>query len=52
MLTTLDLPINDLSGHFFDGASNISGVYNGLQAKVKAIESTALFDNFFNTEQL
>ena len=43
MLTTLDLPINDLRGQCFDGASNVSRVYNGLQAKIRAIESRVLF---------
>ncbi|CAF2081407.1 unnamed protein product, partial [Rotaria magnacalcarata] len=43
MLTRLDLPINDLRGQCFYGASNVSGVYNGLQAKIRGIESRALF---------
>ena len=36
MLTTLDLPINYLRGECFDGASNISRVYNGVQAKIRS----------------
>ena len=43
LLTILDLPINDLRGQCFDGASNISRVFNGLQAKLRATESKALF---------
>ena len=36
IITTLDLPINDLRGECFDGASNISRVYNGVQAKIRS----------------
>ena len=36
MLTTLNLPINDLRGECFDGASNVSRVYNGVPAKMRS----------------
>ena len=37
------LDIADLRGQSYDGASNMSGTYNGLQARLKQLNGTAFF---------
>lgn len=43
MLQRLGLQLNNLRGQCFDGASNVSGIHSGLQAKIREIESRAIF---------
>ena len=38
-----DFQFSKLRGQCYDGASNVRGAYNGLQAKIRAIEPRALF---------
>lgn len=37
------LPLKKLRGQCYDGASNVSGVHSGLQARIQEIEPRALF---------
>jgi hypothetical protein len=43
ILTRYNLDINRCRGQCFDGAANVAGALNGLQAKVREIESRAVF---------
>lgn len=43
ILCRLELNIHNIRGQCFDGASNVSGVHKGLQARTKEIEPRALF---------
>ncbi|GLV33349.1 hypothetical protein CBL_08619 [Carabus blaptoides fortunei] len=49
MLQRLDLPLNNLRGQCFGGASNVSDIHSGLQTKIREIESrdpiTLFLDN-------
>ena len=38
-----DLELKNLWGQFYDGASNMSGQFNGLQLKIREINSSALY---------
>ncbi|KAL4085416.1 hypothetical protein QTP88_027275 [Uroleucon formosanum] len=38
-----DIDINNCRGQSYDNASNMSGVYNGLQAKIKQLNSLAYY---------
>lgn len=42
-LENLQIKIDDCRGQSYDNASNMSGVYNGLQAKIKTKSPLALF---------
>ena len=41
-LQTLNLPFDAIRGHKYDGATNMLGIQNGLQAKVRAENAKAL----------
>ncbi len=43
VLTRFNLPICDLRGQCYDGAANVSGKYNGVQARVREVEPRALY---------
>lgn len=43
VLTRLQLPISQLRGQTFDGASNMSGIYKGCQAIIAARQPLALY---------
>lgn len=43
MLTRCSLPLSQCRGQAFDGASNMSGIRNGVQALVKQEEARALY---------
>lgn len=43
VLLRLSLPIKNCRGQCYDGASNMSGIQNGLQARVKEEEPRALY---------
>ncbi|XP_060874818.1 zinc finger MYM-type protein 1-like [Metopolophium dirhodum] len=43
ILCRLELNIHNVRGQCFDGASNVSGIHKGLQARTKEIEPRALF---------
>ncbi|XP_022159917.1 zinc finger MYM-type protein 1-like [Myzus persicae] len=43
ILCRLELNIHNIRGQCFDGASNVSGIHKGMQAKTKEIEPKALF---------
>lgn len=38
--------MNNLRGQCYDGASNVSGVHSGLQARMKRLAPSALFSAF------
>ncbi|KAI9552608.1 putative zinc finger MYM-type protein 1-like [Daphnia sinensis] len=40
-LNRLGIPIEDLRGQSYDNASNMSGIYTGLQARIKAVNPQA-----------
>ena len=42
-LTRFDLRLDDLRGQCYDGASNMTGKVNGVQAQLKAVQPKALF---------
>ena len=37
------LELQNLRGQFYDGASNMSGRFNGLQAKIQDVNKSALY---------
>ncbi|XP_025413483.1 zinc finger MYM-type protein 1-like isoform X1 [Sipha flava] len=41
--TDLDINFKNCRGQSYDNASNMSGIYNGLQARIKRISKQALF---------
>lgn len=43
MFKNLDIDIINCRGQSFDNANNMSGIYNGLQARIKQKSSTAEF---------
>lgn len=43
VLARFALPIVNCRGQCFDGAANMSGVYNGVQAKILGLEKRALY---------
>ena len=43
VLKELDLPFENMVGQVYDGASNMSGAYNGLQALVKELAPQAMY---------
>lgn len=43
VLTRLQLPLSQLRGQTFDGASNMSGIYNGCQAIISLRQPLALY---------
>jgi len=43
VLCRLQLPTENLRGQTFDGASNMSGVYNGAQALIREVQPLAIF---------
>ena len=43
VLKHLDLPLQNLRGQTYDGASNMSGQYNGCQAKIKDKQPLATY---------
>ena len=43
VLMRLNLPLSGLRVQTYDGAANMSGVYNGCQAKVKEQQPLAIF---------
>ena len=43
VLLRLSLPVKNCRGQCYDGASNMSGIRNGLQARVKELEPRALY---------
>ena len=42
-LQELDIDVNNLRGQCYDGASNVSGVRSGLQARMKTLAPSAIF---------
>lgn len=43
VIIRLNLSFDQLRAQTYDGAANMSGIYNGCQAKVREIQSLALF---------
>uniref|UniRef100_A0A8D8ETT4 Zinc finger MYM-type protein 1 n=4 Tax=Culex pipiens TaxID=7175 RepID=A0A8D8ETT4_CULPI len=43
VLMRLDITVNDCRGQGYDGCPNVSGLYNGVQAKISELEERALF---------
>lgn len=43
VLARFGLELRNLRGQFYDGASNMSGQFNGLQAKIQDINKSALY---------
>ena len=43
VLIRFDLPLTQLRGQCYDGASNMSGTFRGVQARVKELQPQALF---------
>lgn len=42
-IESFNFNINNLRGQSYDNASNMSGIYSGLQAKIKAVSPLAQF---------
>lgn len=43
LFSGLNLPVERLQGYCFDGAANMSGCYNGVRAKLKALCPGSLY---------
>ena len=43
VLSCFGLELRNLRGQFYDGASNMSGQFNGLQAKIQEVNQSALY---------
>ena len=41
------IEISDIRGQCYDGASNVSGVHTGLQARIKELSPSALFTHCY-----
>ena len=46
-LENCGIAISNLRGQCYDGASNVSGIYTGLQARVKELSSSALYTHCY-----
>jgi hypothetical protein len=46
-LKNCGIAISNLQGQCYDGASNVSGIYTGLQAHVKELSSSALYTHCY-----